>query len=172
MDKGALLSKYPFNPIIRGSYFKCYREYTKLRRYKKRHFKQQVLDQLDQLRDHDPKKYWKLINSLKERKNDNTLDSAKPEEWHEYFSELNKPSNLHSNRIHEIRSEVEKLEKVKQFCELDFRISNTEIANSVRKLKNGKASGLDGIPAEMLKAGKYLSKNLEIRRSSNIINAN
>ena len=33
---------------------------------KKRNFRQTILDSLDQLRDTDPKKYWKLIKSLKE----------------------------------------------------------------------------------------------------------
>lgn len=153
IDKGQLLSRFPFDPIIRGSYFKCYREYTKLRKFKKRHFKQQILDQLDQLRDADPKKYWKLINSLKESKKNDSQKSVEPVEWQEYFSDLNKISDLHKNRIQEIMSEVEKMEKNKQFCSLDFRISFKEVSECVAKLKNGKASGLDGIPAKMLKAG-------------------
>jgi len=39
VEKGELLSRSSCNPIIRGSYYKCYREYNKLRKYKKRHFK-------------------------------------------------------------------------------------------------------------------------------------
>ena len=65
VEKGDLLSRSPCNPIIRGSYYKCYRKYNKLRKYKKRHFKQTILDGLDRLRDSDPKTYSKLINSLK-----------------------------------------------------------------------------------------------------------
>ena len=42
----------------------------KLRKYKKRHFKQTILDDLDRLRDSDPKQYWKLLNSLKDSNND------------------------------------------------------------------------------------------------------
>jgi ribosomal protein L20 len=38
----------------------------KVRKHKKRQFKQKVLDSLDELREDNPKEYWKLINSLKE----------------------------------------------------------------------------------------------------------
>ncbi|CAC5397394.1 unnamed protein product [Mytilus coruscus] len=71
VSKGELLSNFPFDPIIRGSYYKCYREYNKLRKYKMRTFKQSILNSLDNLRDSDPKQYWKLINSLKESTDDN-----------------------------------------------------------------------------------------------------
>ena len=166
--KAELLSKYPFDPLIRGSYFKCYREYTKLRKYKKRHFKQNILDQLDLLRDSDPKKYWKLINSLKESKDKNNTGTIETEEWHTYFSDLNKLADSNINRIQEINSAVENMEKIKHFCELDYRISIKEITDSISNLKNGKASGLDGIPAEMLKAGSPVLNPL-LQKLFNII---
>ena len=66
ISKGKLLTKFPFDPLVRGSYFKCYREYNKVCKHKKRQFKQKVLDSLDELREDNPKEYCKLINSLKE----------------------------------------------------------------------------------------------------------
>jgi hypothetical protein len=89
VEKGELLSRFPCNPIIRGSYYKCYREYNKLRKYKKRHFKQTILDDLDRLRDSDPKQYWKLINSLKDSNNDDKTNLVEPDSWYTYFSNLN-----------------------------------------------------------------------------------
>jgi hypothetical protein len=38
-DKGFLMSKYPHDPIIRGSFFKINKEYAKLRKYKKKQFR-------------------------------------------------------------------------------------------------------------------------------------
>lgn len=35
-EKAALLSKYPHDPIIRGSYYKNNKEYAKLRKFKKK----------------------------------------------------------------------------------------------------------------------------------------
>ena len=44
------MNKFPFDPGIKGSYFKLYREYNKARTFKKRTFKQNILHQLDELR--------------------------------------------------------------------------------------------------------------------------
>jgi hypothetical protein len=42
-DKGFLMSKYPHDPLIRGSFFKINKEYAKLRKYKKKQFRQQII---------------------------------------------------------------------------------------------------------------------------------
>ncbi len=60
ISKGELLSKFPWDPIIKGSYYKCYKEYNKLRKYKQRSFKQNILQNLDSLRENNPKMYWNL----------------------------------------------------------------------------------------------------------------
>ena len=89
VEKGDLLSRSPCNPIIRGRYYKCYSEYNTLRKYKKRHFKQTILDDLDRLRDSDPKQYWKLNNSLKYSNNNEKTNLIEPHSWFTYFSNLN-----------------------------------------------------------------------------------
>jgi hypothetical protein len=45
------------------------------------------------------------------------------------------------------------MEELKEFNLLDYKITSKEIVDAIHHLKNGKASGLDGIPSEMLKAG-------------------
>jgi hypothetical protein len=45
------------------------------------------------------------------------------------------------------------MEELKEFNLLDYTITCKEIVDAIHHLKNGKASGLDGIPSEMLKAG-------------------
>ena len=44
--------------------------------------------------------------------------------------------------------------KTKTFSELDFRITDKEILQSIAKLKAGKSSGLDGIKNEILKCSQ------------------
>ena len=61
INKGKLVSKYPYDPIIRGSYYKLQIEYNKLRKYKMRQFKQSLITQLDNLKENSPKEYWKLL---------------------------------------------------------------------------------------------------------------
>jgi hypothetical protein len=153
VEKGELLSRFPCNPIIRGSYYKCYREYNKLRKYKKRHFKQTILDDLDRLRDSDPKQYWKLINSLKDSNNDDKTNLVEPDSWYTYFSNLNTVNESYHQRVKDIEETLIKMEELKEFNLLDYKITSKEIVDAIHHLKNGKASGLDGIPSEMLKAG-------------------
>ena len=82
------MSKFPFDPGIKESYFKLYREYNKLRKFKKRTFTQNILNQLFELQSSDPKAYWKLIDTLKESKND-SQHSINSDIWENYFKTLN-----------------------------------------------------------------------------------
>jgi hypothetical protein len=51
-------------------YFKLRRIYNKIRKYKMKNFKKSILSQLDNLNNNNPKAYWKLIESLKDKDND------------------------------------------------------------------------------------------------------
>ena len=53
--KGRLISKFPFDPGIKGNYYKLYRQYKKCGNLRKRTFKQTILNQLDELQSSDPK---------------------------------------------------------------------------------------------------------------------
>jgi ribosomal protein L20 len=63
-DKGFLMSKYPHDPLIRGSFFKINKEYAKLRKYKKKQFRQQIIDKLDTFQSNNQNEYWNLVNSF------------------------------------------------------------------------------------------------------------
>jgi hypothetical protein len=45
-SKAALMSQFPKDPIVRGSYFRLNKKYAKLRRQKKREFKDNILNRL------------------------------------------------------------------------------------------------------------------------------
>ena len=165
VEKGELLSRFPCNPIIRGPYYKCYREYNKLRKYKKRHFKQTILDDLDRLRDSDPKQYWKLINSLKDSNNDDKTNLVEPDSWYTYFSNLNTVNESYHQRVKDIEETLIKMEELKEFNLLDYTITSKEIVDAMHHLKNGNASGLDGIPSEMLKAKQVVLFSLHYSKN-------
>lgn len=149
------MHKSPYNNTLRNSYFKCYRLYRKLLKYKKKHFHQTVLSQLDDLQSKDPKTYWKLVNSLKDddSKHNNQEKSIHPDTWQNYFKGLNTINTTHNERLKTIE------ENLKQFCiptfdfDLDVTIKDKEILESSRKLHNNKATGFDTIKNEMLKVG-------------------
>ena len=44
------------------------------------------------------------------------------------------------------------MENSPTFCELDYKITSSEIMKAISKLKSGKAVGLDNLPNELLKS--------------------
>ena len=144
----------PFNRSVRCSYFKQYREYRKLVKYKKKNFKKKIIEQLDELETKDPKQYWKLVNSLKE---DNepafgpelAIDS---DSWSDYFQNLHSIQDKFTSRVEDL-DRILKEDNNNTFSLLDVLIKQSEISNSISKLKSNKASGLDNISNEMLKSG-------------------
>ena len=92
------MSNFPFDRGIKGSYFKLYREYNKTRKFKKRTFKQTILNQLDELQSSDPKVYWKLIDTLKDSKND-SQSVIDLDIWETYFKTLNSIPNKFNNKL-------------------------------------------------------------------------
>jgi hypothetical protein len=62
--------------------------YAKLRKYKKREFRQFILEKLDQLQTNNPKlkEYWTLLNSLREKSNDRPEKGIDDNEGYNYFS--------------------------------------------------------------------------------------
>jgi hypothetical protein len=102
-EKAKHMSRYPNDPYIRGSFFKSYKTYAKLRKIKKREFKQAILDKLEHLQSNNPKEYWKLINMLKEKSDDRPENSIDDQEWFNYFSHLSSIPNHNNESIEKIK---------------------------------------------------------------------
>ena len=92
------MSNFPFDRGIKGSCFKLYRASNKLRKFKKQIFKQTILNQLDELQSSDTKAYWKLINTLKDSKND-SQSVIDPNIWETYFKTLSSIPNKFNNKL-------------------------------------------------------------------------
>ena len=87
-NKCQLLQKYSFDPVIRGSYFKCLKNYRKKRKFKMRCYKKELFDKLDNLQ--NPKAYWNLVEQLKsDTKNENKSLNITLDEWKHHFQKLN-----------------------------------------------------------------------------------
>lgn len=48
-EKANMMKMFPRDPVVRGSFFKLNKKYAKLRKKKKRQFKQNILNKLDNL---------------------------------------------------------------------------------------------------------------------------
>ena len=154
-----LLSIFPNNPHIRGSFFKLNKEYAKQRKHKKREFRQNILDKLDQLNKTNPKEYWNLVKHLRETEDtkENLEKSVDENTWFNYFTTLSKLPEKYKERINTIETNINELLNSKDaisFSKLDFRISAPEIQKAINSLKSGKSPGLDNISNEMIKASQ------------------
>ena len=149
------LANYPNDPIVRGRYHKMRKEHKKLIKHTAQKFKEQLLDKINSLESNNPKDFWSMVNSLKEAKQNNIIDSISPQIWFDWFKKLNSVSNVIDNNLEkEIELVVRnKKDFSKKYVEsLDQSITKSEIIKASRKLKNGKSTGFDGISNEMIKS--------------------
>ncbi|MEW8544065.1 MAG: reverse transcriptase family protein [Candidatus Thiodiazotropha sp.] len=133
-------------------FFSKKKELRKMVKVKKRVFRQNILDQLNNLEENNPKQYWKLVAELKELESSSSNNSncVSAQEWINHFSKLLYNKNMEN--CSELESFICKMSTVKSFTNLDYRITKDEIKICISRLKSGKAVGLDRISAEMVKA--------------------
>ena len=90
-----------------------------------------------------------IVNTIKDKEGELLTDTYEIDQrWKEYFSELLNP--LDDNELLE-----ESLEEVAlSRGEMGDGITRVEIRDAIKKMKNGKSPGCDGIPAELLKGNE------------------
>ena len=156
-EKEKLFKKYNKDPIVRGNFFSFLKFYRKARKHKQRDFQKQLIEKLDNIRDSNPSQYWSLLKSLNNESSHKTGTSHIPNpEWLQYFKKLNSSSfSVDKDFI----DSLNKIEKEKIFTELDYVITEKEINEAIKTLKNNKSGGFDAIINEMLKSSQvYLLK--------------
>ena len=94
--KSVSYSKYPDDPVIRGSYFKFRKMYSHACKKKKRAFQRDILEKLDNLSKNDPSEYWELVKELKdEDNNEDPSSKISPDVWISHFSNLFSVKKIH-----------------------------------------------------------------------------
>jgi exonuclease III len=148
-------NRNPFDQHLRAKYFSTENAYKRLTKYKKNTFRNQLIQDLNEVAANDPRKAWSIVKELQSATNpDDKSQHIQPDEWFRHFSSLHTGDvELPNNRMRDVAEQLKILEQEKSFCELDFSISEKELINAMQKLKNNKASGIDGIRNEMLKYG-------------------
>ena len=91
--KGKQFVKYPNDPVVRESFFRHRKLYSKLCKYKRKQYKANLIDELNNLFEKDPNAYWSLLNELKDNKTMTAETMTSSEEMLQHFSNLNSLPN-------------------------------------------------------------------------------
>jgi benzoyl-CoA reductase/2-hydroxyglutaryl-CoA dehydratase subunit BcrC/BadD/HgdB len=117
-----------------------------------KNFKKSILSQLDNLNNNNPKAYWKLIESLKDK---DSLPLSK-DDFFNHFKSLNAPQEEFKQQLLNLEQKLLLKEKESlNFNELDFNISEDEVLSAIKKLKRNKSGGFQLITNDILMAGKF-----------------
>ena len=108
----------------------------------KKSFKQQILDQLDNMSDSNPKRYWSLVKELKEIDANSVTGTnpISPEDWLKHFSKL--LFHEKQDRSSQLEEKINEMLSRDTFSDLDFRITKDVIKKAISSLKSGKANKL------------------------------
>ena len=154
---GRQLQKDPSNNYLRNLCFQLKKKYRITIRKKKREFKLNVLSNLEKMHSTNPKEYWKMVSDLQNSNKSTSQEPISSKAWYTYFSKLLSTKPTPNPPFEdEILSKIQNMENNSTFSEFDYEITTTEIENVLKKLKSGKAVGIDGISNEMLKCGRSI----------------
>ena len=101
---------------------------------------------LKNLKTSNPRKFWKILNGKKKDKAD--ID---PNLFFEFFKDVNFDQNCDNEQPQESFEATQDANN-----EINLRITENEIKSAINKLKNNKASGIDLIVHEHLKALSHI----------------
>jgi hypothetical protein len=131
------------------------KKYKLLIRQKKRQFQKSRAEfLLDNM--HDSSVFWKELKNLGGEKKDQIKQDIDVDEWYEHFQKLfgqNETDEANTDNSRACNEE----EEADPF--LNNRITIEEVKQAIKELNSGKASGTDGIVAEMLKEGGDVVSN-------------
>lgn len=115
---------------------------------KKKEFKASVHQSLFSNK-RDSNKFWKTVRKARQKKKQQA--NIELNSWEDHFKEVLGTNVIYSDSQAENAMGID-LDRLDNFIpELDNTITENEVANAIKKLKHGKACGLDGIEGEFLK---------------------
>ena len=85
---GKLTSKFPSDPIVRGTFLVKKKAYKKLGKTKKSSFKEFLLQKIASFESDNPKDFREMVNELRQKSANQISDKIDVEEWFTYFRKL------------------------------------------------------------------------------------
>ena len=156
---GLLLQKNPYDASLKTKYMQKKKLHKRQVKKINKQFKEKILDKIAGLETANPKKYWQLINTVRsKRKQGKTLDTNA---FLDHFKSLNSKSILNTPKKLDSKFEEKILNELKQLQSSDIQspildsvITMDEVDTAIKGLTGGKATGLDTISNDMIKAGR------------------
>ena len=144
----------PFNSELREKFHKSLTDYKKLLDSKRKAFQTEKSPKLNKLElNPNNASFWNYLKSMNNTIIENVPTPILEETWLNHFQSLHSNDPRTSTQQQEIYNELQSLEKEKeQLNYLDHTITEQEIRQAVKKLKNEKSPFLDKIRNEMIKA--------------------
>jgi hypothetical protein len=134
------------------------KEYKELLRIKKSNYRKHVIDSLNANKN-NATLFWRKLKTLLSKKNEGNTVST--EEWYDHFSKLFNEGQSNENRLPDLSNgndadpdlhqENDTADENIDIDCLECDISESEVYEAIRALKNGKAAGPDGILSEFFK---------------------
>ena len=128
--------------FLRAERDRAYRLYKKTVKKQERQYKHEMARRLRELNSKNPKDYWAIINGKKNKPNSNEPNC---QAFYELFKNMNK-ADEEANDAVDSRIGSDNVNAM-----LDDLITENEVLNCIKKLKNNKACGLDNIANEFLR---------------------
>ena len=148
MKLGKHLSMHPHNTYIRDTYFFTLRTYRNRCKTESRNYKAKLIKQLDELHNNNPSEYWNILKKFKTKvQTDNSINIK---QLYDHYKKLNENNTTNQTNLDE---KIKDMELRKTFTKLDYKITEKEVYNAIKSLKNNKSPGTDHIRNEMLKSG-------------------
>ena len=147
-------------------YYSKFKDYKRLVKYKKRKYREGLTNMLSSAMENDPQTAWKIINELK----NNSLPADKAEkinrnQWFTHFRDLlhSNTNQIDNDRQNTIKDELFQYENSFQSGTLDYEITEKDIIDACKKLKNNKASAYDMVKNEMIKSALPFKKHTVVK---------
>ena len=150
-----LVQANPLDPNSRLNFLLVRREYKRCLRKSEKSFRNSLTNKLLDMEGKDPKSFWKIIDDMRSwgsYKND-PGDCIEPSKWVDHFKVLFSDNQSPVSKA-ETTIKLTELEKRVNFCQSDYRISNNEILEAIKKLKLNKSPGPDRVISEFIIYGK------------------
>ena len=142
----------PLNTNIRNEYHNALRIYKET--LKKKLFQKEQLNKLEKDAESDPSLFWKTLKNISDdyhNNNSSTSANISAHDWETHFEKLHGKHNIGPAQ-EKILEELNELEVQRnENVSLDCSITESDILNAAKKLKNRKSSYSDKISNEMIK---------------------